>query len=153
MRIFDQRPWAVFLVAWTLATSCNRIDDVVAPSSNLAGDWTGTTAQGSPITFTVSAEDKVTSLTIGYSFSGCSGSRSFTNLSLDMAPVSCTSPSCPPGLPSVLAFSYSATSNDGATTRVGGGFPLAATAEGLADFTEYPGCGSASQVRWSATRR
>jgi hypothetical protein len=146
------RSWRLLILSCTLATACNRIDDVVAPSSGLGGEWSGTTAQGAPIAFTMSADDRVTSLTIGYAFNGCSGSQTFSNLSLPLEKVSCTSPSCPAGLPSVQAFSYTATSSDGASTRVNGGFPLAATAEGIVDFTNYPGCGSAAQIRWSATR-
>jgi len=48
------------------------------------GQWKGTTSQGRPITFTVSLDQKVTAITVGYSFNGCSGLNTFSNLNLDI---------------------------------------------------------------------
>src|SRR6195256_1226970 len=48
------------------------------------GQWKGTTSQGRPITFTVSSAQKVTAITVGYNFNGCSGSNTFSNLNLDI---------------------------------------------------------------------
>jgi hypothetical protein len=48
--------------------------DPAAPSaSGYAGEWSGTTFQQQPISFTVSRDQKVTAVSVGYVFSGCSG--------------------------------------------------------------------------------
>jgi hypothetical protein len=44
-------------------------------SSGYDGQWSGTTFQGARITFTVAAQ-KVTAITVGYNFNGCSGANS-----------------------------------------------------------------------------
>src|SRR5438874_2568990 len=62
------------------------------------GQWTGTTSQGRSIAFTVSSEQKVTAITVGYSFNGCSGVNTFANLSLDIGtPPNPAAPSLGPG--------------------------------------------------------
>src|SRR5690348_4859164 len=76
-------------------------------SSSLEGQWTGTTAQGTPISFTVSSDQRVTAITVGYNFSGCSGTERLSNLSLETAPnVICIPGPCPASITSYRAFSY-----------------------------------------------
>src|SRR4051812_50226850 len=40
---------------------------------NFAGEWTGTTSQGRPITFTVSGDLRITAVAVDFAFAGCSG--------------------------------------------------------------------------------
>jgi hypothetical protein len=103
MAVAGPRVPAIVLCA--LANACSTS----APTPvGYAGQWTGTTAQGRPIAFTVSADEKVTSITVGYSFNGCSGSQTFSNLNLDTAPnVTCIPGPCGPGMSSYRAFNYS----------------------------------------------
>src|SRR5687767_2256068 len=44
-------------------------------ASTLDGQWSGSTSQGRPLTFTVS-KSRVTTMSIGYSFNGCAGTAS-----------------------------------------------------------------------------
>src|SRR5688572_4884172 len=132
-----------------IATACDS--SVTAPSSGAApngyaGQWSGTTTQGRPFSFTVSADQKVTDINIGYSFSGCSGLKTFSELSLAIAtPPNPTSPG--PG------FGYGSETRDGTNyTQVAGWFTSDRTAMGTAGFIEFPGCGSGGG-NWSATKQ
>ena len=58
------------LVAWAVLSACNPTTPSPASSGALDGQWSGTTAQGVPITFSVSPNQKVTSISVGYSFNG-----------------------------------------------------------------------------------
>ena len=65
-----------------------------APSSGYAGRWSGTvlvlpligagipTIQSQPFSFTVAADQRVTDISIGYNFNGCSGAKTFSGLSI-----------------------------------------------------------------------
>jgi hypothetical protein len=123
-------------------------------ATSYTGQWIGTTAHGTPITFTVSPDEKVTDITLGYSFNGCSGSHTFSNLNLETAPsVTCIPGPCPPVVSSYRSFNYSTGPIDGPSTIVIGLFPSVTRAEGLVGFRNYPGCGSATGIAWIATRR
>lgn len=122
--------------------------------AGLDGQWTGTTSQGTPITFTVSAQQKVTSITVEHRFNGCSGAQTFSNLNLETAPsVTCIPGPCPPSISSYRAFSYLSGSIDGPSTVVNGLFTASARAEGQVTFKDYPDCGTAVGVAWTATKR
>ena len=127
-----------------------------APLGN-AGSWSGTTAQGSPITFSVSPDERVTSISVGYSFNGCTGTKRFSNLDLETAPsVACIPGPCTPPVSSYREFRYSVgplALGDEASTSVNGQFSSYGRAMGVADFRNYPGCGTATRVTWSAARR
>jgi hypothetical protein len=112
------------------------------------GQWSGTTSQGRPITFTVSSEQKVTAITVGYSFNGCSGVNTFSNLNLDIGnPPNPTAPSLGP------SFGYGSGPPDGPNyTQVLGSFTANTTATGSVIFGGYPGCGNTSGI-WTATKR
>src|SRR5438046_1264923 len=72
-------------IAWcALMCACGP---TTPSSATLDGQWSGTTSQGTPITFTVSSDQKVTDITVGYSFNGCSGVQTFSNLNLETAPM------------------------------------------------------------------
>jgi hypothetical protein len=123
-----------------------------------AGEWRGTTIQGAPIAFTVSPDEKVTALTIGYDFNGCSGTHTFTGLSLETTPqITCIPGPCSPAISSYRAFGYTSSSEDRSVTSqstfVNGVFLATGAAEGAAGFMNYPGCGTVLGVGWRATRR
>jgi len=127
----------------------------MSPSSvGLEGQWSGTTSQAAPITFTVSSDQRVTNITVGYNFNGCSGTQTFPNLNLETAPnVTCIPGPCPAPVSSYRAFSHSTGRVDGPITTVNGLFTLMTRAEGQVSFRDYPGCGTAVGIGWAATRR
>jgi hypothetical protein len=112
------------------------------------GQWSGTTSQGGPITFTVSSDQKVTAITVGYRFNGCSGANTFSNLNLDIGnPPNPNAPTIGPG------FGYGSGPPDGPSyTQIYGSFTSNTTATGSVIFGAFPGCGNAVGI-WSATRR
>lgn len=127
-----------------------------APSATgIDGSWSGTTSQGMTISFTISPDQKVTAITVGYSFNGCSGSQTFANLNLDTAPnVICIPGPCSTTISSYRAFSYLAgTPIDGPSTAVNGLFTLPTRAQGQVNFKDYPGCGTAVGIGWTAAKR
>ena len=113
------------------------------------------TSQGVPIAFTVSPDETVTAITLGYSFNACSGSQTFSNLNVPTAPeVICVPGPCPGPVSSYRAFHYSdGQFGSGPLTTVNGLFLPGNRAQGLAAFVDYPGCGTATGVEWTATRR
>ena len=110
------------------------------------GQWNGTTSQGRPITFTVSSAQKVTAITVGYSFNGCSGLNTFSNLNLDIGVTPNPATSLGPG------FGFGSGPPDGSNyTQVYGSFRSNTTASGTVIFGDYPGCGNAGGI-WTAAR-
>jgi hypothetical protein len=105
-----------------------------APSAvGFEGQWTGTTTQGWSIAVTVSAAQKVTAITVGYNVGGCTGTRQFSNLSIDIRPF--TSPF---GTRYENGFGHGA--DDGRNvTEIFGGFE-SNTAMGTMVY-DYSGCG------------
>jgi hypothetical protein len=123
-------------------------------SSMSVGEWEGTTTQGKPISFTVSRDEKLTSLIVGYEFNGCSGTREFFQLKVPTAP----DLTCIPGPCSYTAATYRGFGfSDGQlagepSTQINGVFLPRNQAKGQAVFRNFPNCGSAT-VQWTATRR
>jgi len=120
-----------------------------------AGQWSGTTAQGRSIAFTISPDEIVTTITVAHDFNGCSGSQTFSNLSLSIAPkVMCIPGPCALPVTSFRAFGYtSGNPIEGPSTDVNAVFPSTSSAEGTVNFRSYPGCGNAIGVAWTATKR
>jgi hypothetical protein len=120
-----------------------------------AGEWVGTTSQGQPIAFTVSADERVTAITVGYDFNGCSGSKIFADLSVPAAPqVTCIPGPCSGVVKSYRAFGYTNGSvGSGAVTQINGLFLPGNEARGQATFADYPSCGSAPPAELTAPRR
>lgn len=145
----------VFVTSATLLSACNGPTRPSTAAPALIGQWSGTTSQGMPIAFSVSSDEKVTTITVGYSFNGCSGSQTFSGLDLRTAPdVTCIPGPCSGAISSYRAFGYSSSGSiEGSRTSVNGLFLSANQAEGQAGFVNYPGCGTASGVGWTATRR
>lgn len=141
------------IVLCALVSTCGSPS---APSdTSYAGEWSGMTAQGRMVTFTISPDEQVTALTLGHEFNGCSGTQTFTGLSVSIAPnVQCIPAPCSNQLLSYRAFNYS-TGNpiQGPATSLNALFTSNGRAEGLVHFREFPGCGSANGVAWSATKR
>jgi len=142
-------------LAGLLASACGR--DPTSPSrlSLSVGQWSGTTAQGMVITFTVSSDEILTTLSVGHSFSGCSGMQTFSNLQVATAPdVICTPGPCSDTTSTYRAFGFSSGSRGtGPSTAVNGLFLPGGRAQGVAAFHDFPGCGTVTGVEWSATRR
>jgi len=135
--------------------ACGGPAGPTSTSAGYAGEWAGTTGQGQPIAFTISPGDTVTSITVGHSFNGCSGSQTFPGLSLNIVPnVQCIPGPCSPSVTSSRGFGYAAANPiDGSSTEVNGILFSVTSAEGSINFRGFPGCGSAIGVAWTATRR
>ena len=152
------RTKAVMLVgtlAGGLASACNEGPASPSSSSKSVGQWNGTTAQGRSIMFTVSSDETLTTLAVEYSFNGCSGTQTFSNLNVPTAPnITCVPGPCSATESAYRAFAYSDGSpRTGPSTTINGLFLPGDRAEGQVSFLDYPGCGSAGGVRWTATRR
>ena len=137
---------ALFLCALIIACG----DSPSAPSGaadGYDGQWSGTTSQGARITFTVAGQ-KVTAITLGYNFNGCSGTHAFTNLSLDIG----TPPN--PGAPTLgPGFGYGSGNPEvGNYTQILGNFTSSSRVTGSVIFGNYSGCGTAIGI-WNATRQ
>lgn len=136
-----------------LVGACGSSTEPSAP--DYAGQWSGTTAQGRPIAFTISADELVTTISVGHEFNGCAGAETFSNLSLPIAPnVQCIPGPCPGPVTAYRAFAYS-TGNprEGPATNLNALFTTPGRAEGRVNFVAFPGCGSSLGVSWSATKR
>jgi len=135
-----------------LAGACHS--PTVPATPGYAGQWSGTTVQGRPIAFTISPDETVTTITLGHDFNGCSGLQTFSSLSLHIAPqVECIPGPCPPSISSYRAFAYtSGNPIEGPSTSVNAVFLSVDSAQGSANFRNYPGCGNAIGVAWTAIR-
>ena len=131
--------WAQMKAVWSLSV----------------GQWSGTTAQGASIAFMVSSDEALRTLSVGYKFNGCSGTQAFTDLNVPTAPeVHCSPGPCSGTELTYRALSFqSGSPGDGPATNVTGVFLPGGRAQGLATFRDYPGCGTAGGVEWTATRR
>jgi hypothetical protein len=141
------------IVFCALASACGNPS---GPSkASYEGQWTGTTAQGKTVTFTISPDEKLTAITVGHEFNGCSGTQTFSNLSLSIAPqIQCIPAPCSNQLMSYRAFGYQTGDPvEGPATSLNAVFISGDRVEGMVNFRLFPGCGSAMGVVWSATKR
>jgi hypothetical protein len=144
---------SLVIVLCAVACACNN--PAAPASAAYSGQWSGTTVQGKSIAFTISSDELVTAITLEHDFNGCSGSQMLANLSQKIAPnVTCIPAPCPASVLSYRAFGY-ATGNpvEGPSTEIHGLFLSTTRAEGTVNFRNFPGCGSAIGVAWSASRR
>jgi hypothetical protein len=148
MRMLKPGPRFVAALWCVLMSACGSSSPTAPSSPGYDGQWSGTTSQGRPITFIVSSAQKVTDITVGYSFNGCSGVNTFSNLNLDIGnPPNPNVPSLGPG------FGYGSGPPDGPNyTQVYGSFSSNTMATGSVVFGDYPGCGNAGGF-WTATKR
>src|SRR6266550_3857565 len=130
-----------------LASACGS--GPTRPSSQSVrydGQWSGTTADGRPITFIVSPDQKVTAITVEYSINGCFGVKTFTDLRLDID-TSQTRSALRPG------FTYSTGPAGGPDrTDVLGTFVSSTSANGSVLLVNYSGCGNGGGF-WTASKR
>jgi hypothetical protein len=141
-------------IVLTVTAACSSPSGPSDSTVIYTGTWTGTTTQGRAISFTVSADQQVTAITVGYSFNGCSGSKTFPNLSLAIAKVQ-----PPPGNPQPPGpfennpgFGFGSGAPDGADfVQVYGAFTSAQSATGSVVFGAFSGCGN-SGATWTATK-
>jgi hypothetical protein len=123
-------------------------------SSGLAGEWSGTTSQGRLIAFSISQDEKVTSITIGHDFNGCSGVQTFANLNLATSPtVFCIPEPCPPAVTSYRAFNFTSGERNGPLISINALFLSSRRAEGTVGFRDFPECGTVVGAPWTAAKR
>jgi len=139
-------PWRTFLPLFVLciATSSCRGGGATAPTSGFQGSWSGTTSLGTPISFTISANQIITDITVSYNFNGCSGTKAYSGLAI---PIRMPTPQ-----QSLPGFEFASGAREdpdfvGVTASLNG-----SDAAGLTAFTNYQDCrnGIAS---WDAHRR
>jgi hypothetical protein len=129
--------------------ACNS---ATAPSPlppGYAGEWSGTTVQGTPVRFTVSGSDEVTSFTLTYSFSDtCSGTLTNTDLAVPIHSLD------PPGPPPYDQPGFEFGTNEVTRATAIGGFfsPDRRSASGQFVLVNYGACGTVRST-WSARRR
>ena len=148
--------WTCVAFATALVGACSfpAVPFTGRSGSLSVGEWSGTTAQGMPISFLVSPDETVTTITVGYDFNGCSGSHTFVDLNVPTAPdLTCIPGPCSGVQESYRAFGYSVGSAAGPYTQLNGLFLPGNQAQGQAIFRDYAGCGTAAPVEWTATRR
>lgn len=117
------------------------------PAANLSGEWIGSVGPSgdTPMSFTVSREQRVTSLTIEHTLDRCKVTAAFTNLQLTIETHYFGSRSELPGF-----FLGSAPPPN--MIEVRGEFRTKTHANGSVSFVNYGGCGSGATT-WRALRR
>lgn len=137
----------------SVSSSCGDSTPTSPSNVGYAGQWSGTMLPAGSVSFTVSPEQRVTSITVSYSLSGCSGSTTFDGLALEIA-----TPLRPPGSPSVgpfdnPGFGYASGTPEGPNfISLSGAFTSTDTATGVTIYTDFRGCGNGLAI-WNATRR
>ena len=142
----------LFLIGMWSTMACSS-GSVTAPGGlqrAYTGEWTGATSQGTTITFSVSAPNIVTSITIGHNFNGCRDTQMFSGLSVGIGE------SGLPGrmpTPSNPGFGFGSGSPEAPNfVQVTGQFTSSQAANGTVTFLNFENCGNAV-AQWSATKR
>ena len=144
---------AMWLVCVALSGCGGDSSSPSAPSpatTSFNGQWTGTTSQGQPISFMV-ASDRVTTITVGYNYNGCSGSKT-ADVNLEIIDVRTVSPNLAPPDPysfGGLLGPYSESDNTQITAFLRS--PTERSSHGIMLFVR-PGCGETIAL-WTATKR
>ena len=113
-----------------------------APSpGGFQGEWSGTTFQGLPISFTVSSEQRVTRLTVGYRLDSCVGTDTSTEV------LGTTALENPPG----LIFSFKL--NDSRQVSVQAYRMPDASLNGVMIFVVPRSCGPSETIAGPVTMR
>ena len=110
---------------------------------NYSGNWSGRTAQGGAITFTISSDQRITALAVDFNFAGCSGT-------VTIAPNSIVFTTA--GFADALVVNTPNGPSGPSRTVTQLSFPTAATANGTLDFIDFPTCGT-STTTWTASKR
>ena len=103
------------------------------------------TIQNQPLSFTVSADQRVTDISIGYNFSGCSGVKTFSGLGVPIGA------SFSLGSQGWAYVSFATGGRD--RTEVYATFTSDRAASGTALFIEFPGCVGGGGGNWTATKQ
>jgi hypothetical protein len=115
-----------------------------------AGNWTGTTSQGTAFRFTASEADTVTSITLTYNFSAtCAGTLTYTNLAV---PIHTLDPPGPPPYDQP-GFGYTVNNIETGTLIAGLFTPNRQEASGQFTLVKSAGCDGVATGSWNATRR
>jgi hypothetical protein len=141
----------VLAIACAFAYACGESATAPSAAPGYDGQWSGTTSQGRPIAFTVSS-NHVTAVTVGYSFASCSGSKTFSNVNVEIVDRSGPGPGGQPTPNISPGFAYGSGAPDGSSVQIQGFFRSNTTADGVVVFAEYPGCGDGFGF-WTATKR
>jgi hypothetical protein len=129
-------------------------DSPTTPSSatGFSGQWSGTTFQGRPITFTVVSR-RVTAVTFGYNYNGCSGTKAFSSLDVEIQDAPAQTPPPPAGIPPPIALfgSTLGPATDTNNISIIGWFESTTRARGTILLVD-PTCGE-SLALWDAAKR
>ena len=148
MRLIRVRWLGVSLLGCLAACSSPTAPDPVP--AGYAGEWAGTTGQGTPVSFSVSG-DQVTSFTLSFSLSSsCSGTETI----LRPAPIVMQVPPGPPPFDQPGFATSKTQGNFEWGVAVAGHFSRdRRSASGEFRLLDYPGCGNVMAGTWSARRR
>jgi hypothetical protein len=140
--------WLVLIVAQLATVSCGGTPTTPTERIGYAGEWQGTLLQGGDaISFTVSDAQQVTAITIHYRINGCSGTKTFSGLSLGLVPVAGA------GAPGNNTFQYQSAGADAVDfVGVQATFESPNAAGGITILDNFAGCGG-GQMIWTARRR
>jgi hypothetical protein len=138
---------ARWLGAWFVvcAAACSSPTEPAPVGYN--GEWAGTTAHDTPVTFTVS-NDQVSAFTLAFNFSStCSGTETIPG------PVAIVT-QVPPGPPPFdqPGFAMGKNAGDWGIAAAGAFSPDRRSVSGQFQLVFYPNCGTLN-LRWSAKRR
>ena len=123
-------------------------------ATSYAGSWSGTTAQGTGLSFAVATNRSVTDISISHNFSSCSGTLTSFGLRLPIAQdARCVPGPCPAGVSPFSQFSHTFTTQNGAAIEITGLFVSSDRAEGQLNFRNYSVCGDAIGVTWQASKQ
>jgi hypothetical protein len=117
--------------------------------SGYAGEWEGTSTEGTVVQFSVSAADEVTSLILAYNLSpACSGTLTNTNLAVPIHKLD------PPGAPPYdqPGFGFSTADGTSGTLIAGYFLPDRRSASGKFTLVRYGSCGTVLGS-WTAQRQ
>src|SRR5262245_35146029 len=138
-----------FLCVALLVSAHTAVHNAAEPTpAGYAGEWIGTTTQGTPVRFTV-AGNAVTSISIAYNFSpACADTLSYTSLAAEIHTLD------PPGPPPFdqPGFGYSTTAGMQGTLIAGHFSPDRRSASGQFTLVHYGACETVVSS-WTATRR
>lgn len=144
--------FAAHFVLIAIMLQCACASPAAPTPSGYAGHWTGTTEQGTAVSFSVSAAEQVTSMTLAYHFPAiCAGTLTYAELAV---PIDTQDPPGPPPFDQP-GFIISRQADDFSwATAVSGYFsPDRRSVSGKFVLVNYGDCGTAVVGTWNAHRR
>lgn len=127
-----------------LSTGCGAASSTAPGPVGQAGEWRGTTFQGRPISFSVSSQQQVTAVSLGYQIDTCSGVETFSGLTVPLTSVG--------GVP---AFQFAAKLADTRQIVIQGFLMPDGSIRGTVTVYAPPSCGRSETVAgmFTANRR